>query len=265
MEKEKPSNKKTKQKFLLLFLIILLFAINYPFLDKALKNWIIDYEVGIIERVIDGDTVVINRTSVRLLGINSPEKGEVYYEKAKEFLENLTLHMFVKLKKDKEDLDKYKRKLRYVFVDGKNVNLEMVKKGFANFYFPSGKDKYYNEFRSAWEKCVGENKNLCEKSEEKCAGCIELKKFDYENEIIIFYNKCEFNCELTGWEIKDEGRKNFIFPKFVLEKEVKIIVGRGEDEETILFWRGEDYVWTETGDTLFLRDGKGKLVLWWSY
>jgi len=29
-----------------------------------------------------------------------------------------------------------------------------------------------------------------------------------------------------------------------------------------LFWKNEDYVWAKTGDTLFLRDGKGKLVLW---
>jgi len=33
----------------------------------------------------------------------------------------------------------------------------------------------------------------------------------------------------------------------------------------ILFWKGKDYVWTSTGDTLFLRDDEGKLVLWEMY
>ncbi len=262
MEKEKPLDKRTKQKLLLFFLIILLFAIDYPFLDKALKNWIIDYEIGVVERVIDGDTIVINETSVRLLGINSPERGENYYDEAKSVLENLTLYKLVKLKKGKRD-----RSLRYLFVDGKNVNLEMVENGFANFYFPSGKDVYYNEFKKAWTECVGENKNLCEKSDGVCSECIILKDFDYENEIISFYNICGFDCELTGWEIKDEGRKNFILGKFVLEseKEIRIIVGEGQENDKNLFWKGEDYVWTKTGDTLFLRDNKGGLVLWRSY
>jgi len=30
-------------------------------------------------------------------------------------------------------------------------------------------------------------------------------------------------------------------------------------------WKKKDYVWTKTGDSLFLRDSKGKLVLWKSY
>ncbi|MCL4419217.1 hypothetical protein M1146_03895 [Patescibacteria group bacterium] len=59
---------------------------------------------------------------------------------------------------------------------------------------------------------------------------------------------------LKNWEIKDEGRKKFIFGNFILEKnrEIKITA---EDFN-------EEYVWTETGDTLFLRDEEGKLVLW---
>ncbi|MDP2672340.1 MAG: lamin tail domain-containing protein, partial [Nanoarchaeota archaeon] len=62
-------------------------------------------------------------------------------------------------------------------------------------------------------------------------------------------------------------RKNFIFPNFNLnsEKEVVVKVGEGTSNEEVLFWKGEDYVWTETGDTLFLRDSEGKLVLWESY
>ena len=104
-------------------------------------------------------------------------------------------------------------------------------------------------------------------STDKCAECIELKEFDNENEIVIFYNNCEFDCSLDGWEIKDEGRKKFVFPEFILKtnKEIKIEVGEGIDENSVLFWRNEYYVWTNTGDTLFLRDDEGKLVLWERY
>ena len=261
-------SRKRRQLFLLIILIVLFFIINYPFLDNALEKFLQDKETVFVERVIDGDTIVIeNKTSVRLLGINSPEKGEVYSEEAKEFLESLVLDKKIELEFGKDKYDRYHRLLRYIFVNGKNVNLELVKKGFANFYFPSGKDMYYENFKKAWEECIKSNKNLCEKSKDKCADCIEMKEFDYKNQVVVFYNKCGFDCELSGWEIKDEGRKKFIFPEFVLgdKNEMEVKVGDGKDNSNTLFWKTKTYIWTKSGDTLFLRDKKKGLVLWENY
>jgi hypothetical protein len=72
---------------------------------------------------------------------------------------------------------------------------------------------------------------------------------------------------LENWIISDEGRKRFVFENFVLEpfSEVLVEVGEEENSENILYWKGEDYVWTSSGDTLFLRDNVGKLVLWETY
>ena len=149
----------------------------------------------------------------------------------------------------------------------KNINLELVKNGLANYYFPSGKDKHYNEFKNAWEKCIEKNINLCEKSQDKCSQCIELSEFEIKSQKIILKNNCDFSCEITDWEIKDEGRKKFIFPVFFLEsgKTAVVLVGNKTNIGNILYWKNEDYVWTGTGDTLFLRDENGKLVLWESY
>ena len=259
--------KKRKQIVLLVFLIFLLFVINYPFLNKTLENFLTDSKIVKIDRIIDGDTVEVNGSSVRFLGMNTPERGEFYYLEAKEFLEELILNKTVRLESGKDEYDKYGRLLAYVFLNGENINLKLVEEGFANFYFPSGKDIYYNKFKESWNKCIENNKNLCEKSKNVCMECIELKEFDYNNQEVIFYNKCSFDCELTNWYIKDEGRKNFVFPEFVLNKnkEVRITVGEGNNNDEILFWKNEDYVWTSAGDTLFLRDSKGKLVLWESY
>ena len=260
--------KKKKQIILLISLAIILFIVNYSFINRALENFLLDYEMANVERVIDGDTIVIeNKTSVRLLGINCPERGELYYEEAKEFLEELVLNKTIKLEFGKEKYDRYKRILAYIYVDRKNINLELVEMGFANFYFPSGKDTHYKDFKKAWEECIKDNTNLCEKSKYKCADCITLSKFDYKNQEVIFYNKCNFDCDLTGWNIKDEGRKNFVFEDFMLKqgRQVNIIVGEGVDNSDVLFWNDEDYVWTSSGDTLFLRDAWGGLVLWESY
>ena len=257
---------KKRNSLLLLFLIFVLISINYSFLDSVLINFFDESKTFLVERVIDGDTLVVNKTSVRLLGINTPEKGEKYYTESKEFLSKKVLNKSVELEFGKEKYDLYKRMLAYVFLD-ENVNLKIVEMGFANFYFPSGKDKYYPKFYSAWESCIKENKNLCEKSSDKCASCVVLKEFNVESQKIIFENICDFDCDLDNWEIKDEGRKKFFFENFVLMKNLKveIVVGNFTNTNEKLFWKNEEYVWTKSGDTLFLRDSFGKLVLWKSY
>ena len=141
--------KKRDAKKLLIFLIILLIVINYSFIDSFLNDILNPRELVFISRVIDGDTVEVNETSIRLLGINTPERGEKYYEEAKDFLEELVLNKTLELEHGKEKYDKYNRILGYLFLNNKNINIRLIENGFANFYFPSGKDKYYSEFKKA--------------------------------------------------------------------------------------------------------------------
>ncbi len=246
------------------FLVCLLILINYNFIDGNLKEFVDESETGFVEKIVDGDTAIINGNSTRFLGINTPEKGEKYYSEAKNFLSDLILNKTVILKYGKDKKDLYGRTLAYIILDGKNVNVEQVRNGFANLYIYD-KDEYTDQLKQAWNECIANGKNLCEKSNDKCSDCVELKEF--ENQEIILENKCNFDCDLAKWSIKDEGRKKFVFEDFILEKnkEVKIIVGNKTDSDGILYWRDEKYVWTETGDTLFLRDDEGKLVLWKEY
>ncbi len=257
---------KKRDIFLLILLTGLFLVINYNFIDSNIENFLEEYEFGIVERVVDGDTAIVNGNSTRLLGVNTPERGEKYYQEAKNFLENLTLNKTAKLEYGKERYDLYKRKLTYLFLEEKNINVELVKNGFANIYILDDK-LHEGELKKAWSECIERGKNLCEKSKDKCAQCIELAELDYKNQEVVLYNICSFDCDLDSWTIKDEGRKKFTFKNFVLKekKEIKIVVGEGADSENVLFWKGNEYVWTETGDTLFLRDKEGRLVLWENY
>ena len=205
-----------------------LFLGTYNFLDTKLQRYLIKHETAFVDRVIDGDTIVSNNIHIRLLGINAPEttKKEKYSKEAKKFLSKMILNKIIRLE--------------------------------------FGKDVHYKEFESAWENC---HINLCEVSKDKCANCTNLKEFNPNKQEIIFYNNCSFDCNLTNWGIKDEGRKHFKFSDFILQKnlDVTILIGDGENNETSLFWKGQKYVWTRTGDTLFLRDEEVGLVLWRSY
>lgn len=107
-------------------------------------------EEVVVSRVIDGDTFeTIGGNTVRLIGINTPEKNEPYYDEAKERLSDLIENKKVILTKDKENKDKYGRLLRYVYVDDIFVNLKLIEEGYATAYSVPPNLKHENEFKYA--------------------------------------------------------------------------------------------------------------------
>ena len=71
-----------------------------------------------VASVTDGDTIRVKDIKidrVRLLGLNSPEKGECYFKESKEVMESLLTNQKVRLDKDVTLKDQYNRDLRYVF------------------------------------------------------------------------------------------------------------------------------------------------------
>jgi len=138
-----------------------------------------DGATKLVTKIIDGDTFLIEGGySVRILGIDADEKGYPCYEAAKERLEELILNKKVKLEKEKENFDQYCRYLRYVFVDGQNVPLELVKEGLAVARF-SPEDTKYREEISLAEKEARENKIGCKWG--SVAKVEEKTEFQWEN------------------------------------------------------------------------------------
>jgi len=88
-----------------------------------------------VSAIIDGDTIVIESgESVRLIGIDSPERGDPYYFEARDKLSSLVNNETVLLERDKENKDEYGRLLRYVWFYNVFINAEMVKSGYATVY-----------------------------------------------------------------------------------------------------------------------------------
>ncbi len=104
--------------------------------------------------IVDGDTIKVmengKKTTVRLIGIDAPEvkEKECMYSEATQELEELILDQEVILQKDssQDDLDKYGRELRYVFLDSTNVNEYMISKGFASEYTYNKPYTYQSQF-----------------------------------------------------------------------------------------------------------------------
>ena len=101
--------------------------------------------VGLVTRVIDGDTVHVEhegvRFKVRIIGIDTPEVSgpgspECFAEQGSEFLERAILRKEVRLRLDRESHDRYGRWLAYVEprgggLKGKDISEELVRGGYA--------------------------------------------------------------------------------------------------------------------------------------
>jgi micrococcal nuclease len=112
-----------------------------------------------ILRFVDGDTYWVNDGSpkgvkVRLIGINSPEprsyfkmKEERFGKEASAFMEKLVGSKQIRLELDVQEIDQFGRVLAYCyFKDGRMINEEMVKNGFAQVATYPPNVKYQDMF-----------------------------------------------------------------------------------------------------------------------
>jgi endonuclease YncB( thermonuclease family) len=116
---------------IILILILVIFS-SYSFAKTIDKP----------NRIIDGDTIILNSKKIRFHGIDTPE----IHQKCKDdkgFLYACGLRATNELKKiigknkvicKKKTTDRYRRLISVCFVNGKNINSLMVKKGWALAY-----------------------------------------------------------------------------------------------------------------------------------
>jgi len=93
---------------------------------------------GFCDYVVDGDTIDVTGVGrIRLVGINTPERGEFGYENATDFVKNKCLGKTIYLDiDDAKNKDKYGRILAIVYVDGVgNLNEELLNRGYAEIMY----------------------------------------------------------------------------------------------------------------------------------
>ena len=113
----------------MLRLILLLLLILAPAVQATLT--------GRVVRVIDGDTVVVQtapatEVRIRLAGIDAPENGQPFGQRARQFLASRIAGRGVEISGDSRD--RYDRILGTVWADGRDINAELVCGGMAWAY-----------------------------------------------------------------------------------------------------------------------------------
>ncbi|MFA6007337.1 MAG: thermonuclease family protein [Candidatus Shapirobacteria bacterium] len=174
-----------KRIVIIVGLVILIFAFGFWAENKIkeinfekIKQEIVLPTPGIkekvkVSRVIDGDTIELSdKRKVRYIGINSPEMTDKRLEvkclaqKAKEADQKLVENKEIELEKDVSETDKYGRLLRYVWIDGKMINEELMKSGWTEVdtYPPDIKyqELFVNEEKEARLNKLGIWGDICQ-------------------------------------------------------------------------------------------------------
>ena len=136
-----------KKLSLILFSIIIL--VNFSFTNSSEKN----ITKG-KARIIDGDTIEINKEKIRFGGINSPERKEIGYRLAKDKLVEKIANNIVTCTREKIK-DKYQRTVAECFINGESLSSFMVKNGYACDYIYYSKGKYAKEQKYAKANKLG--------------------------------------------------------------------------------------------------------------
>ena len=92
---------------------------------------------GRVVRVADGDTITVldaqmRQHKIRLAGIDAPEKAQAFGRRSQESLAELVANRSVIVETHKRD--RYGRSVGKVLVEGRDINVEQIRRGLAWFY-----------------------------------------------------------------------------------------------------------------------------------
>ena len=159
-----------RSKIFLIILSFILINISTPGL-AALRT-----VTGTVTKVSDGDTIHITtpeqtKLRVRLFGVDAPETakisrqtgkinipGQPYGDESMKALEQKIMGKNVKL--DILDIDKYRRMVCMIYLDERNINLEMVREGHAEAFLEYLKPPYREEFLQAEREARSAKKGI---------------------------------------------------------------------------------------------------------
>jgi micrococcal nuclease len=246
---------------------------------EALPVETVVHDSAEVVAVVDGDTLLVvvdgREESVRLIGINAPERGECLFEEATTALSEAVAGGFVGLTIDETDRDEFGRLLRYVSVMGEDVGDQLVRDGLAVARRYPPDTARADDYATAEKDAMADGLGLW--GDDPCGvgdtplrlGAIEPNApgddaANPNGEWVEVINDSAEVVALDGWGVKDESsRHRFAFPPgSTLDpgETVRILSGCGTDTPTVLHWCADGPVWTNSGDTAFLLAPGGAVV-----
>lgn len=137
--------KRNKTLRISLLILLVIFLITVRLVENIGEDRSPD-DRFIVTKVVDGDTVELKGGDIlRLLSIDTPEKGEPLYDRATSFLKRLSLGKVAKIEYAQTRRDRYGRLLGYLYIDSIFVNKAIIDSGLGYLYLFKDNDAKRSE------------------------------------------------------------------------------------------------------------------------
>ncbi len=246
--------------------LILAGCISFPYFKQNNPNLSFTYQAN---KVIDGDSIELSDGSIiRYLGINAPEKDQLYYNESSQFNLLLVQNQDLRLEFDQKKEDQYGRLLAYVFAGDTFVNLEIIRQGWAIAFTDPQNKKYAELFQKAQSEAQQLQVGFWKLSPHE----LKIDEVQYDapgndeknlnGEWIKISNIGSKPMRMKGFILQDESLKQFSFPDIHLQPSgtIAVYTGSGKDNAASLYWGLSLPIWNNKGDTVFLFDDEYRLI-----
>jgi endonuclease YncB( thermonuclease family) len=245
-----------------------------PTIDPALPT------EGEVTAVVDGDTIEVEtrdwKATVRLAGINAPDRDECLNEEASDHLAATIAGTVVSL--EILGTDQFDRTLAHVFARDSHINREMVATGLALVSDPAADDPHRASLLDAEAEAVdsarrmwgadacGADGDLADVVIDPTASVPDPPGPDdtaLHDEVIAIVNRSTESIDLSGWALRDtSSRHRYTFPEGTAIDPEEALAVRSDARD----WDpGGTPVWNNDGDMALLLDPLGTVVSHWRY
>ena len=231
-------------------------------------------ETVTVLQVIDGDTCLLDDgRKFRYLGIEAPEKGDPKSKEATLANNKLVGGKKIRFENGRPRQDRDGRLLAYVFVGDTFVNEELLRQGYAHIRRPLAA-KYRNILLKSQEEARAAGRGIWAKAAGRHIAIATVHadaegddRQNLNDEYIVIENRGNTPIDLTGWTVLDEANHRYLFPNFVLSAKVRLMLrtGLGKNTKSEIFWGSRRPIWNNDGDTIFIKDAEGSLILSYVY
>jgi hypothetical protein len=204
--------------------------------------------------------------------VNTPERGQLFYEEAKRFNAQLVQGEEVRLEKKGKGVDAYGRVLAYVYVGDVLVNARLIAEGLGYLFVIGSLDRY-EEWLHLQKNAQAQAKGMWRS--DGIAGPLHFTtvRADAEGddrgnpngEYVRICNVSDRPINLRGFSVQDAARHRYVFPEGTLEPgyTALLLSGRGKNstrEGQPRFYWGTGPIWNNDRDTASLFAPDGKLI-----
>lgn len=227
-----------------------------------------------VASVADGDTIEVTRNSgesesVRLVGINAPERGACHFAEAREYLTGEILGDRVLL--ETVGIDRFGRILAFVSRGDTNMNESLVSRGHAIALTPDEGTLASRQLLLAEKEAAEADRGLW--ADDACGAegpipPVRITEFRFDpegpdgdvldQEFVVITNEGSSGLDISGWTLRDESslhRHRFGSGTFLPAGESLKVTSASPSWDP-----GGGPVWNNEGDLILLMDESGRVV-----